>query len=226
MIYAPQVKSVTLDLFALTLATLLGALLLVTPFTSNATEVKRPKAVVVSIIGDSLSAGFGVDKAYAYPNLLQQSFDASKDAVKIINAGVSGNTTAGGLRRLAWIMRGKPDVLLIALGGNDGLRGIDPKSSKANLTAMIDTAREKNPSVKILLAGMKSPPNMGKTYTSAFEAIYDEIAKEKKVALIPFLLEGVAGHADMNLPDGIHPNPAGHQKIRDVVLPHLQNLLK
>jgi acyl-CoA thioesterase I len=191
-------------------------------FTSTlAAEAKR-----IVVLGDSIAAGFGVDPDEAYPALLQQKIDEAKLPYTIINAGVSGDTTAGGLRRVNWVLRQPVDILILELGGNDGLRGLAVSDTRANLQAIIDRARQKHPKIKILLAGMKMPANMGAEYTADFEKVFPEIAHKNKTALVPFLLENVGGKADLNLPDRIHPTPAGHQLVAQNIWPFLKPLLK
>jgi acyl-CoA thioesterase-1 len=180
---------------------------------------------VILFLGDSLSAGFGLDVAEAFPSLIQKKIAQEKLPFKVINAGLSGETTAGGLRRIDWLLKQKVDVLVIELGGNDGLRGIAPSETKKNLQGIIDKAREKNPDMVIVLAGMQAPPNMGKDYTEKFRAIFPALAKKNSIALIPFLLEGVAGNPRLNLPDGIHPTAEGHRIIAETVWNTLNPIL-
>ncbi len=172
---------------------------------------------VILFLGDSLSAGFGLDVEEAFPSLIQKKIEQEKLPFKVVNAGLSGETTAGGLRRIDWLLKQKVDVLVIELGGNDGLRGIAPSETKKNLQGIVDKAREKNPDIVIVLAGMQAPPNMGADYTKTFRAIFPEIAKKNSIALIPFLLEGVAGNPRLNLPDGIHPTIEGHRIVAQTV---------
>ena len=159
-----------------------------------------------------MTAGYGIGKEHAYPALIEKKIRDANSQARVINAGISGNTTAGGLRRLNWYFRQRIDVLVIALGGNDGLRGTDPEESKRNLEKIIDRARDTYPDIRIVLAGMLVPPNMGVSYSQRFREIFPELASEKDVTLVPFLLEGVGGIKGLNLPDGIHPNAQG-QKI-------------
>ena len=168
-------------------------------------------------LGDSLTAGYGLTKDQAYPALLQQQLK-SKGKFKVINAGVSGNTSAGGLRRVDWYFKNKIDFLILALGANDGLRGLNPKDTQDNLEKIIIKARQHNKDIKILIAGMKVPPNMGKDYSESFEKIFPALAQKNKCSLIPFLLENVGGIAKMNLPDGIHPNEAGQKELAKNIL--------
>ena len=177
----------------------------------------------VLCLGDALTEGYGVEPERAFPALVEKKFvDLGKD-VRIINAGISGSTSASAVSRLRWQLRGKPDVVLLALGGNDGLRGLRVDQTRKNLDEAIALA--KSSGVKVLLAGMKLPPNYGPEYTSDFEEIYPALAKERGIALIPFLLEGVAARPELNLPDGIHPNARGHEIVAETVFSHLRPLL-
>ncbi len=180
---------------------------------------------IILFLGDSLSAGFGLDVEEAFPSLIQKKIEQEKLPFKVINAGLSGETTAGGLRRLDWLLKQKVDVLVIELGGNDGLRGIAPSETEKNLQGIIDKAREKNPDVVIVLAGMQAPPNMGRDYTEKFRAVFPALAKKNSITLIPFLLEGVAGNPRLNLPDGIHPTAEGHKLVAETVWKTLNPVL-
>jgi acyl-CoA thioesterase-1 len=198
------------------------AALLFAPFATSASDARKR----VVILGDSIAAGYGVDPDEAYPAVLQRKIDEAKLPYTIVNAGVSGDTTAGGLRRLDWILKQPLDVLVIELGGNDGLRGLPIADTRANLQAIIDRARAKYPNLKILVAGMKMPANMGADYTTDFEKTFAEIARKNKTALVPFVLENVGGKADLNQADRIHPTPAGHQIVAGNIWPYLKPLLK
>lgn len=167
----------------------------------------------ILFLGDSITAGYGLEPAQAYPALIQNKIDAKRWPFKVINAGQSGDTTAGGLSRMDWLLRSPIDVLVLELGGNDGLRGLPAATTRKNLQAIIDRAREKYPDAKIVLAGMRVPPNMGRDYAKQFDAIFADIAKKNKAALVPFVLEGVGGVAALNLPDGIHPTAKGHEIV-------------
>lgn len=169
----------------------------------------------IVILGDSITVGYGLDPKEAYPALLQKKIDIAKLPYTVANAGVSGDTTAGGLRRVAWVMGKGADVLVIALGGNDGLRGISPEETKKNLLGIIAKARSKNPEIQILLAGMQMPDNMGPNFTARFKAVFPEAAKESQATLVPYLLEGVGGVEKLNQADGIHPTPEGQAKVVD-----------
>mgnify|MGYP002633756072 CR=1 FL=1 len=175
----------------------------------------------ILILGDSIGAGYGVDQRESFAALLADKLKAGKLEFQIVNASVSGDTSAGGLRRIGWVLKRPVAVLLIELGGNDGLRGIRPETTQANLAGIIDRARKKYPAVKIILAGMQMPGNMGKTYAEKYRAIFSAVAKAKNVALIPFLLDGVGAVPEMNQPDLIHPNPSGHRRVAENVWPVL-----
>ncbi|MEP4931798.1 arylesterase [Haloferula sp.] len=179
----------------------------------------------IVILGDSITAGYGLDPKEAYPNLLQAKVDDAKLPYTVANAGVSGDTTAGGLRRVAWAMGKGADLLVIALGGNDGLRGISPEETKKNLLGIVAKAREKNPEIEVLIAGMQMPDNMGPDFTARFKAVFPEAAKESKATLIPFLLEGVGGSEELNQADGIHPTAEGQAKVAGNVWKILQPMI-
>jgi len=180
----------------------------------------------VVFLGDSLTAGLGVERSEAFPALVAEKIHSTSLPFEVENAGLSGDTSAGGLRRIDWLLQRRIDVLVIELGANDGLRGLDLKSMKANLQAIIDKTKAKNPQVKIVLAGMQVPPNLGPDYAAGFQRVYDELAAENKATLIPFLLEGVGGHRELNQADLIHPNPAGHRIVADVVWRTLEPILR
>ena len=180
----------------------------------------------VLFLGNSLTAGYGLPPEEAYPALLQARTDSLKLPVTIINAGVSGDTSAGGLRRLAWQLEDPPDILVVALGANDGLRGLPPAMTKSNLTQIIHQTREANPDVSILIAGMQVPPNLGPIFQEEFRDIFPSVADEMDTELLPFLLEGVGGVTELNQSDGIHPNAAGQQRLADNVWSALTPLLQ
>jgi len=175
-------------------------------------------------LGDSLAAGYGLDPEESFPALVGEK--AAKFGYAVVNAGVSGDTSAGGLRRINWLLRQPVDVFVLELGGNDGLRGIPPEETKKNLQGIIDKVREKYPRAEIVIAGMQMPANMGADYTAKFREVFPELARANQAALIPFLLEGVGGRADLNLPDRIHPTAEGHRIVAENVWKVVEPLLK
>ena len=183
--------------------------------------VERP---VFLVLGDSLVAGHGLPQEKAFPNILDQLLKQIGIDVQMINAGVSGDTTAGGLARLDWSLADNPDVVLIVLGGNDLLRGLDPATSYSNLEKIIKRFKVNN--VGILLAGMQAPRNLGADYADEFDAIYEKLAQRHKVLFYPFFLDGVALQPTMNQSDGMHPNQAGVKHIAEKILPHVKLLLE
>ena len=194
--------------------------------TSIASGAETRPARNILVLGDSLAAGSGVAREHAFPALLQQKIDSRELPFKVINGGVSGDTSAGGLRRINWMLKRKIDVLLLELGGNDGLRGIDTKTTQANLQAIINKAKTKYPNIRIVVAGMQMPPNMGKEYTDRFQKIFPELAKANQADLIPFLLEGIGADPRYNQPDLIHPTPEGHKIVAATVWKTLGPLLE
>ncbi len=191
---------------------LLGYLLVGKPGL-DAADTPAPARKSVVILGDSLAAGYGVDPSEAFPALLQKRVDAAGLPYTVVNAGVSGDTTAGGLRRMDWLLKRPVDVLVLELGGNDGLRGLSLTQTRSNLVAIIRKARDHNPHTQVVLVGMQIPTNMGPDYAGGFRAIYPELAKSEQTLLIPFLLEGVGGIAELNQADQIHPTPKGHERV-------------
>jgi acyl-CoA thioesterase-1 len=161
----------------------------------------------------------------AFPALVQEKIRERGLPFEVVNAGVGGDTTAGGLRRLEWLLQRQIDILILELGGNDGLRGLPVRNIKENLQAMIDKAKAKNPEVKIVVAGMQMPPNVGMKYREEFQQVFYDVAKENNATMIPFLLEGVGGLREFNQPDLIHPNPTGHRIVADVVWKTIEPLL-
>ncbi|HEY3663715.1 MAG TPA: arylesterase [Chthoniobacterales bacterium] len=179
----------------------------------------------ILFLGDSLTAGLGVQETEAYPALIEQKLKEKNLPFNVVNAGLSGDTTAGGLARLDWVLQKKIDVLVLALGANDGLRGLPIAQTKANLQAIIDRVKAKNPGIKIVIAGMQIPPNMGADYATAFRDVFSDLARENQAALVPFLLEGVGGHTELNQADHMHPTAAGHRILADNVWRVLEPLL-
>jgi len=190
-------------------------------FLLGAAHAAEPPKVLM--LGDSITAGYGLPPEDALPVRLQAYLNAAGVPAKIINAGVSGDTTAGGRARLGWALAEKPDFAIVALGGNDLLRGLDPKDTKANLDAILAELKAKK--VKVLLTGMLAPPNLGRDYGTAFNALYPDLAKKYAVALYPFLLDGVAMDAAMNQGDGIHPSRKGVEVLVQRLGPAVKNLL-
>ena len=183
----------------------------------------RGEGVVVAL-GDSLTAGLGVAADEAFPARLQARLRAEGYDYRVVNAGVSGDTTAGGLRRVDWALRAHPDVVIVALGANDGLRGQSPQAIRANLEEIV--ARLQASGARVLLVGMRLPPNYGAEYTKEFEAVFPAVARRAKIVLMPFLLDGVAADPRLNQADGIHPTAAGQQMIADRLWPYLRPLLR
>lgn len=207
---------------------LLSLLMITTPVRSSPPGQTAGAPRTILFLGNSLAAGFGLDPELAFPALIQQKIDSLGWNFNVVNAGLSGETSSGGLRRIDWLLQRDVDVLFLELGANDGLRGIPLELTKQNLQAIIARVRAKNPAVKIVIAGMMVPPNLGAEYTRAFRAIFPDLAKRNQAALVPFLLEGVGGVPELNLPDGIHPTAAGHrivaQNVWKVLRPVLQPL--
>jgi acyl-CoA thioesterase-1 len=185
-----------------------------------------PVGKTVVFLGDSLTAGLGVQPAEAFPALIAEKIRKAGLPFEVQNAGLSGDTSAGGARRIDWLLQRRVDVLVLELGANDGLRGLELKSLQANLQAIIDKTKAKNPQVKIVLAGMQVPPNLGKEYADGFQRIFADLARDNNATLIPFLLEGVGGHRDLNQPDSIHPSAAGHRVVADLVWRALEPILR
>ncbi len=184
-------------------------------------EDERPKIIA---LGDSLTAGLGLEVDEAYPAILRERLDEAGYSYEVVNAGVSGDTTAGGVSRVDWVLDGDVRVLILALGGNDGLRGLPASEMKRNLAAIIERAQEKG--VTVLLAGMEAPANMGTSYTSEFREVFRDLAEEYDVVFLPFLLEGVAGEQQFNQRDGIHPNTEGARRLADSIWPLLRPRLE
>jgi len=185
-----------------------------------------PSHRIVLFLGDSITAGYGLELSQAYPALIQQRINQEGLSFRVINAGQSGDTSAGGLSRMDWLLKNKVDVLVLELGGNDGLRGLPVEVIRKNLQAIIDRAKKQYPQIKIVVAGMKMPPNMGGQYSREFEAMFAALAKKNSAALIPFILEDVGGVRQMNLPDGIHPTAKGHEIVAENVWKVLAPVLR
>ena len=202
----------------------LVAIFFLAPLNGQAFAATAPN--VVLFLGDSITAGYGLELSQAYPALIQEKIDAKGWPFKVVNAGQSGDTSAGALNRLDWLLRNRVAVLVLELGGNDGLRGLPVETTRKNIQQIIDRTRAKYPAAKIVIAGMKVPPNMGREYGSKFEAIYPELARKNKLPLIPFVLEGVGGVRELNLPDGIHPTAKGHTIVAATVWKTLDAVLR
>lgn len=180
----------------------------------------------IVVLGDSLAAGYGLDLSEAFPALLQKKIEAAGLKFSVVNAGLSGDTTAGGLRRIDWLLKRRVDVLVLELGGNDGLRGIPVGVTRTNLQLIIDRTKQKYPQARIVVAGMQMPPNMGAEYNTAFANIFPDLAQANGAALVPFLLEGVGGKPELNLPDMIHPTAEGQKIVAENVWKVLKPVLE
>jgi acyl-CoA thioesterase-1 len=179
----------------------------------------------IVFFGDSITAGYGVDPDEAYPAVIQRKINEAGRPWRVVNAGLSGETTAGGLRRLDWILRQRVDLFVIELGGNDGLRGIPPATTRANLEQMVGRIHQQRPEIKVVITGMQISTNMGPEYTRDFAAIFPEVARTTGAVLVPFLLDRVGGVPSLNQPDGIHPTAEGHQIVADTLWQTLLPLL-
>jgi acyl-CoA thioesterase-1 len=184
---------------------------------------ERPTVV---FLGTSLTAGFGLEPEEAYPALLQGKIDSAGLNYRVVNAGVSGETSAGARRRIDWLLREPVSVLIVETGANDGLRGLPPDSLRANIQAILDRARELRPPPRLVLIGMRIPPNYGQSYSRQFEAVFPELARANDAELVPFLLEGVGGVAALNQPDGVHPTAQGQRRMAETVWRVLEPVLR
>lgn len=196
--------------------------------TTETPKQQKPKEEArknILFFGNSLTAAYRLDPSEGFTTIIQQRIDSLELNYKVINAGLSGETTAGGNERIDWVIRQKVDVFVLELGANDGLRGINPEETHKNLQSMIDKVKAKYPDVKIVLAGMLAPPNMGDKFTNQFKNIYPTLAKTNEIELIPFLLNGVAGQPELNLADGIHPNVEGQKIVAENVWAVLKGVL-
>ena len=180
---------------------------------------------VILFYGDSLTAGYGLSPEEAFPALVEKKLNKTEKKVKVVNAGLSGETSAGGLSRIDWVLRQPIDIFVLELGANDGLRGLPVDQTRKNLQGIIDKVKSKYPTCKIVLAGMMVPPNMGKEYTEDFRSVYPSLASKNKATLIPFILDGVGGIEKLNQADGIHPNVEGHQIISVRIVGVFEKLL-
>lgn len=184
----------------------------------------QERPIRIAVLGDSLTAGYGLAADQSFPAQLETALQKDGCRVEVQNAGISGDTTAGGLARLGWLIEGDPDLVIVALGGNDALRGLDPKLTHANLETIL--TRLENAGIQPLLAGMRAPRNLGREYYTKFDRLYPELAERHKIPFYPFFLAGVVGREDVNLGDGIHPNAAGVTLMVRQMLPMVKNSLK
>jgi acyl-CoA thioesterase-1 len=191
------------------------------PSVPSAPNAPSPPRVVA--LGDSLTAGLGIPREDAYPAVLQRKLQEAGIALEVVNAGVSGDTTADGLRRANWALEGDVRLMILALGANDGLRGLPAGQMKSNLQSIIHRAKQRG--IPVLLVGMEAPPNYGEQYASAFRQVFQDLARENKVTFVPFLLEGVAGVPGLNQSDGIHPTSAGSARIADHLWPAVKTMI-
>jgi acyl-CoA thioesterase I len=189
----------------------------------KAAQAKPAFAGTIVAVGDSLTAGYGVNEADAYPARLEKKLQAAGFNWRVINAGVSGETSSGTLSRVEWVLKLKPDIVILETGANDGLRGIDPKITKKNINEIVSILKKNR--VMVILAGMRMVTSMGRDFTSEFGAIYPAVAKKHSLVLIPFFLQGVAGDPDLNQSDGIHPVAEGYRIITDMIYPYVAQVL-
>ena len=183
------------------------------------------KEKTILFFGDSLTAGYGITEEEAFPALVEKSLNEKGKQVRVINSGLSGETSSGGLTRIDWVLRQPIEVFILELGANDGLRGVPLTETRKNLQAIVDNVRAKNKNVKVVVAGMMVPPNMGQEYSTGFQKIFPELAKKNNATLIPFILEGVAGDEKLNQADGIHPTVEGHKIVAGNVGKVLERIL-
>ena len=183
-----------------------------------------PSLPRIVVLGDSLTAGLGIPRDEAYPALLQRKLQDAGYRFEVVNAGISGDTSADGLRRTNWALEGHVRLLIVALGANDALRGLPPAQMKQNLQGIIHRARQRG--IPVLLVGMEAPPNYGEQYAAAFRQVFQDLSRDNNLPLVPFLLDGVAGRAEMNQPDGIHPTSAGAARIADHLWPSVRKLIE
>ena len=195
---------------------------LASPAPAEAVGDERP---AILFVGTSLTAGLGLDPSEAYPAVVQRKLDVAGLDYRVVNAGVSGETSAGAVRRMDWLLRQPVAVLVVETGANDGLRGQDPEATRANIQAILDRAREQDPPPRLVVVAMEALPNYGEDYRRRFRAIYPAVAKANDVVLVPFFLEGVAGNPELNQGDGIHPTVEGHERVSENVWAVLEPLL-
>ncbi len=193
--------------------------------TEVSTPTKKNKKTLL-FFGDSLTAGYGLDEEESFPSLIQNKIDSLGRPYEVINAGLSGETSAGGKGRIDWVLNKPVDIFVLELGANDMLRGLDLNETEKNLRAILDVVNDKSPEAHLVIAGMEAPPNMGDDYTSKFRGLFASIAKEYNASLIPFLLDGVAGIPELNLGDGKHPNPQGQKIVTENVWRTIESYVK
>ncbi len=196
----------------------------VTQKQSEPATPKNEKSIIL-FFGNSITAGYQLDLDQAFPALIQKKIDSLGLAYQAVNAGLSGETSAGGKSRIDWVLRTVPDIFFLELGANDGLRGLPLEETEKNLQAIIDAVKTENPDAEIIIAGMMVPPNLGDDYTSKFTKLFADLSEKNQAVYIPFLLEGVAGNPELNLPDGIHPTPEGHEIVSQTVWQYLAPML-
>jgi acyl-CoA thioesterase-1 len=180
----------------------------------------------ILFLGTSLTAGYGLEEGQAYPALIQQKIDSARLNYRVVNAGVSGETSAGALRRIDWLFREPIAILVVETGANDGLRGLSPDTLRANIQTILDRAKQLKPAPKLMLLGMRMPPNYGKLYAQRFEEVYRTLAQKNGATLVPFLLQGVGGIPSLNQPDGVHPTAEGQRRVAETVWRVLEPVLK
>lgn len=192
----------------------------------QATTVEKPEVKTIIFFGNSLTAGYGLDPSEAFPALIGQKIDSLGLPYRIVNAGVSGETSAGGNGRIDWILKQPVDIFVLELGANDGLRGISPDETLKNLQAILDKVKAANPAATLIISGMQIPPSMGQRYTKQFNAVFPKLAKDNNALLIPFLLDRVGGEVTLNQEDGIHPTAEGHQIVAENVWSVLSGVIQ
>jgi acyl-CoA thioesterase-1 len=203
----------------------LGILFGLNPLVSGFQDHPQPAPKTILFFGDSITAGYGLDPSLAFPALIQNKIDEKALAYKVVNSGLSGETSAGGLRRVDWVLQQAVDIFILELGGNDGLRGLDLDQTKSNLQGIIDKVNARYPQATLILAGMEVPPNLGVDYRNQFREMYRQLSQENELVFIPFILDGVGGIPELNLADQIHPNADGHKIVADLVWDTLEPLL-
>lgn len=193
---------------------------------TTAVAQKSGRTPVVLFFGTSLTAGYGLSPEQAFPSLIEKLADSANLPIRAINAGLSGETTAGAARRIDWVLRTPADIVVIEAGANDALRGLSPDAARANLQRVIDAVRAKQPKARIVLVQMEAPPNYGAAYTKSFRSVYTDLAKKENIPLVPFLLTGVAGVARLNQADGVHPNVAGERIVAENVWRGIRSIVE